>query len=372
MGDGKDCLPAVAMVVVQVGYAGLNVVSKLAMNTGMNPFVMVAYRQVVATIFLTPLAYFYEGKTWTRVTSAIIFQIFLSSIFGATLNQLLYFLGLKYSTPTVACALSNTLPAITFIMAVPFRMETVGIRTKSGVAKVLGTVVCVGGSMLMTFYKGNLVRLPPSGIHWKYAEEVEGSGASAAAADEEKMALGAALVVLSCVAWAVWFIIQTKMSRTFASPYTSSALMCFMASFQCLAVGAAVERKISGWKVGFDIRLVASVYTGVVGSGLAFVLMSWCIQRRGPLFVSMFSPLLLVIVAVLGWAILDEKLYVGSVVGSALIVGGLYLVLWGKGQELSDQKKSTSSTVNIGGGKSNVMDEEQGQHGAIGLTPYSP
>lgn len=39
--------------------------------------------------------------------------------------------------------------------------------------------------------------------------------------------------------------------------------------------------------------------------------MSWCIQKRGPLFVSMFSPLLLVIVSILGWAILDEKLYVG-------------------------------------------------------------
>lgn len=39
--------------------------------------------------------------------------------------------------------------------------------------------------------------------------------------------------------------------------------------------------------------------------------MSWCIESKGPLYVSMFSPLQLVIVAVLGWAILDEKLYVG-------------------------------------------------------------
>ena len=50
---------------------------------------------------------------------------------------------------------------------------------------------------------------------------------------------------------------------------------------------------------------------GVVGSGVAFSLMSWCIQRRGPLYVSMFSPLLLIIVAVVGWAILGEKIYFG-------------------------------------------------------------
>lgn len=42
--------------------------------------------------------------------------------------------------------------------------------------------------------------------------------------------------------------------------------------------------------------------------------MSWCIQARGPLYVSMFSPLLLVIVAVVGWAILGEKIRVGTYV----------------------------------------------------------
>jgi hypothetical protein len=39
--------------------------------------------------------------------------------------------------------------------------------------------------------------------------------------------------------------------------------------------------------------------------------MSWCIQVRGPLYVSMFSPLLLVVVAIVGWAILGEKIHVG-------------------------------------------------------------
>lgn len=62
--------------------------------------------------------------------------------------------------------------------------------------------------------------------------------------------------------------------------------------------------------------------------------MSWCIQVRGPLYVSMFSPLLLVIVAVVGWAILGDKIRLGSAIGSVLIVAGLYMVLWGKGREM--------------------------------------
>lgn len=53
---------------------------------------------------------------------------------------------------------------------------------------------------------------------------------------------------------------------------------------------------------------------GIVGSGIGFTLMSWCIQVRGPLYVSMFSPLLLVVVAIIGWAILGEKIRVGTYV----------------------------------------------------------
>ncbi|OAY70848.1 WAT1-related protein [Ananas comosus] len=307
------------MVAVQVGFAGLNVVSKLAMDSGMSPYVLIAYRNLVATLFLAPLAFFLER---------------------ATMNQILYFEGLKYSTPTIACALGNTLPAITFIMA------------------VTGTVLCVGGSMLMTFYKGSLIKLWPSHIHWRYAENATAGGGGSG-----NMALGAVLVIASCFAWSIWFIIQTKMSKTFASPYTSTAIMSLMAGLQCSVIGVGVEWRLSAWALGWDIRLAAVLYIGIIGSGLAFALMSWCIQKRGPLYVSMFSPLLLVIVAILGWAILDEKLYVGSAVGSALIVGGLYMVLWGKGREMKKMMNLDDKIVE-------VVQQERGVVGSPTLPIY--
>lgn len=57
-----------------------------------------------------------------------------------------------------------------------------------------------------------------------------------------------------------------------------------------------------------------SLSQGIVGSGIGFSVMAWCIQVRGPLYVSMFSPLLLVVVAIVGWAILGEKIRVGRYV----------------------------------------------------------
>ncbi|KAF9621407.1 hypothetical protein IFM89_020929 [Coptis chinensis] len=330
MGGAADLLPCLSMILVQVGYAGMSIISKLALDSGMNPYVMVAYRQIFATIVIIPFVYLLEWKTMPRITKRILFQIFLSSILGATLNQCLYLVGLQYSTPTIACALNNLLPAVTFVMALPFRMETVGIKRRSGQAKVVGTILCVGGAMLMSFYKGNLIKIGESSINWRYAENMTQRNSSNA----ENTFLGPLLVVGSCIAWSGWFIIQTKMSKGFAAPYSSSALMCFMASIQCTIIGAFAEPNIKEWFLTSNIRLVAAVYSGAVGSALAFCLMSWCIQKRGPLYVSMFSPLMLVIVAVASWALLDEKVYEGTAVGSGLIVVGLYAVLWGKEKEM--------------------------------------
>ncbi|RLM92920.1 WAT1-related protein [Panicum miliaceum] len=332
---GKDCVPPVAMVLVQLGFAGMNVVSKLALDAGMSPYVLIAYRNLIAAAFIAPVAYLLERRSGATVTKKVLLQIFVSSIFGATLNQVLYFVGLKSTTPTVACALTNTLPALTFVMAAALKMETVRPGTPAGQAKLVGTAVCVGGSMIIPFYKGPVLRHWASPIHWSFAEHTSSASAPAAAAGGHSGAVaGDVLIIGSCVAWAVWFILQSRMAEGFSAPYTSTAIMCVMAGAQCAGVSAAMDRSLAVWKLGFDIRLYSVLYIGIVGSGIGFAVMSWCIQVRGPLYVSMFSPLLLVVVAIVGWAILGEKIHVGSAIGSALIVAGLYMVLWGKGREM--------------------------------------
>jgi drug/metabolite transporter (DMT)-like permease len=48
-----------------------------------------------------------------------------------------------------------------------------------------------------------------------------------------------------------------------------------------------------------------------VGSGLMVTLIAWCVRMRGPLFVSVFNPLMLVLVAIMSSLLLDEKLHLG-------------------------------------------------------------
>jgi hypothetical protein len=56
----SDRVPPVAMVLVQLGFAGMNVVSKLALDAGMSPYVLIAYRNLIAAAFIAPVAYLLE------------------------------------------------------------------------------------------------------------------------------------------------------------------------------------------------------------------------------------------------------------------------------------------------------------------------
>ncbi|XVE68891.1 hypothetical protein DITRI_Ditri09bG0105700 [Diplodiscus trichospermus] len=335
-----DFMPFLANVLVQVGYAGMNVTSKLAMESGMKPLILVAYRQIFATIAIAPFAFFLERKTRPKMTTNILFRIFLCSLTGATATQVFYFVGLENSTATVACALNNVIPAATFVLAALCRQEAVGIKKVSGQAKVLGTLMCVGGAMLLSFYHGHTVGIGESSIHWKYADKM----ASKSANNASNFFLGPFLVMASTVSWALWLIIQGQTSKKFPAPYTCTALMCFMSSIQCAVIAIFSDHSISAWSLSSSMRLIASLYAGIVCSAVTFCLLSWCIQKKGPLYVSVFTPLLVVIVAVVSWALLREKLYVGTVVGSILIVAGLYVVLWGKDREMKQTKSNEIET----------------------------
>ncbi|XP_004302299.1 PREDICTED: WAT1-related protein At1g09380 [Fragaria vesca subsp. vesca] len=329
IGYGNSYLPFLAMVFVQACYAGMNITSKLALEAEMSPLVLVAYRQVFATLAIAPFAYWMEWKTRPQITMPILFQIFLCSLTGATANQVLYFVGLNKSSATVACALTNTLPAMTFILAVLFRQESAKMKSKAGLAKVMGTAVCVCGAMILSFYHGKNIGIGESKIHWSYAQKMGESSSG----NNANSFVGPILVLVSTLGWAMWFIIQAKVSDSFPAPYTSTTLMCLMASLECGLIAVSVEHNAQAWALTNPMKLTAGLYSGIMGSAVAFFFTSWCIQRKGPLYVSVFSPLLLIIVAVSSWALLDEKLYLGTALGSILIVAGLYSVLWGKTRE---------------------------------------
>ncbi|XP_022928963.1 WAT1-related protein At1g43650-like [Cucurbita moschata] len=318
--------PCAAMVLVYIAYGGSHILVKIASNKGLNPLVFIVYRHFIAFLVLAPFAYLIDRNKPTSLTISMTINIFLLAILGSTIHLNLFYAGISYTSPIVTSTFNNIIPSLTFVMAFLFRLERVNIRTARGGAKVLGTITCIGGSFVFTFWKGPYVT---KGIFKEPLIDVyknQGCGHRSG----EDWIKGSALIVVSEVAWSAWLILLTLVTRKYPAQLTITVLICLFATAQSGFLALIFARDLEKWKLHWDARLLTIVYCGVVISGAGYFLQTWCISRNGPVFTSMFNPLMLIFVAIFSAFVFSERLHVGSLVGAFLIILGLYLVLWGK------------------------------------------
>ncbi|XP_073144784.1 WAT1-related protein At5g07050-like [Henckelia pumila] len=330
----KNCKPYIGMISLQFGYAGMNIITKISLNGGMSHYVLVVYRHAIATAVIAPFAFFFERKAQPKITFPVFMQIFALGLLGPVIDQNFYYAGLKLTSPTFSCAMSNMLPALTFIMAIIFRMEKVNIKKVIYQVKVVGTIVTVAGAMLMTLYKGPLVEMA-----WTKHRESHSSGGTSGETSDRDWFIGCILLIIATLAWSSLFILQKAALKTYSNHQLSlTTLVCFMGTLQAIAVTFVMEHKASVWRIGWDMNLLAAAYAGIVTSSISYYVQGLVMKSKGPVFATAFSPLMMIIVAVLGSFILAEKIYLGGVIGSAIIVTGLYSVLWGKYKEEKEKK----------------------------------
>ncbi|XP_052111587.1 WAT1-related protein At4g08290 [Arachis duranensis] len=181
---------------LQFGSAGMYIITMDALNKGLSHYVFVVYRNVVATLALGPFAFFLERKVRPKMTPRIFAEIVALAFIEIILDQCFTFLGMKLTSASFASAVMNSVPSITFVLAIIFRMNQ-----------------------------------------------------------------------------------------------------------------------------------------GVVTSAIQFYVQGLVIKTTGPVFVTAFNPLRMIIVTAFASILLSEKLYLGSVIGGVVVVVGLYLVVWGKSKE---------------------------------------
>uniref|UniRef100_A0A5B7C5H6 WAT1-related protein n=1 Tax=Davidia involucrata TaxID=16924 RepID=A0A5B7C5H6_DAVIN len=327
----KTCTCYVAMVLVQLAYGGSNILMKIALEEGLNQLVFVVYRHIIAMLLLGPFAYVLERKQRPPLSFSVMMKIFVLASLGTTIHLNVYYAGLKYTSPTVASAMSNVIPCLTFLIAVVLRMETVKLSSARGRAKVLGTLICIGGSLIFTFWKGGylfkgIVEEPLINIsadselrHHIHAKD--------------NWIKGSVLILISHVAWSAWLILQAVVYKIYPARLSLNTLICFFASLQSSFLALFFGRNPTIWRLEWNVKLLTIVYCGVVISALVYYLQTWCISNKGPVFAAMFSPLLLVVVGIFSAIAFAERLHLGSFVGAFLIIVGLYCVLWGKGKD---------------------------------------
>jgi hypothetical protein len=69
-------------------------------------------------------------------------------------------------------------------------------------AKVVGTLVTLGGALLMTVYKGPVIGLP-------WSQKTSQHGSTAASSDKHWVT-GTLLLLVGCVSWSAFYVLQVK------------------------------------------------------------------------------------------------------------------------------------------------------------------
>ncbi|XP_021647429.1 WAT1-related protein At1g44800 isoform X2 [Hevea brasiliensis] len=279
--------PFLAMVSLQFGYSGMYVIAMVSLKHGMSHYILALYRHVVATLVIAPFALVLERKIRPKLT----------------------------------------LPIFLRIMVLGFlELERINVKKVHDVAKIVGTGITVAGAMVMTLYKGPIIDFIMShgGSH---------HGSSTSEPTDQHWVIGTLMLLASCCGWASFFILQSFTLKQYPAELSLTALICLMGMVQGATVSLVMERDPTAWKIGFDSRLLAAAYSGVVCSGIAYYVQAIVIKQRGPVFATSFSPLCMIITAAMGTIILAEQLHLGSVIGAVLIVVGLYTVVWGKSKD---------------------------------------
>ncbi|KAK4579079.1 hypothetical protein RGQ29_028950 [Quercus rubra] len=279
--------PYLAVFLLQLGYAGMAIV---------------IYRHAIASVVIAPFAI----KIRPKLTFSVFVKIALIGLLEPVIDQNLFYTGMKMTTATFATAICNVLPAFSFAMAWILGLENVYLRRLRGLAKVLGTIVTVGGAMFMTLINGPMLNLP-----WTHGN---GHQESTSAANNQDVIKGALMML--------------------AAELFLTVLICLMGTLESSILAVAMEwGNPTAWSIHLDSKLLAAVYVGVACSGFTIYIQGLIMKQNGSVFVTTFNPLSTILVAILGSFILSKIMYLGSVIGAIVIIVGLYTFLWGKNQD---------------------------------------
>ncbi|KOM36429.1 hypothetical protein LR48_Vigan02g257900 [Vigna angularis] len=291
--------PVSIMILVNLALAFVNLLMKKVLNEGTDYMSIITYRQAISFIFMAPIAFIYERQEPNSFLNYLNFANDKKSQFFAVYRKH------KVEVRIIFLLFLSALLGVT----VPQNLFLLGLEYTSA------TFSCAFLNMVPVF---TFIMAVPFGIE---KVNVQSKGGKAKVMGTFVCIGGALLLVL----YKGMPLIKPQ-SQYIADKVTS----------------VPSTAKLETWIIG------SIILTGLVGSGLCYVAMSWCVKQSGPVFTAAFTPLIQIFVAILDFSVLKEEIYLGSVAGSALVIAGMYILLWGKSKEQGqDVQKDTQTNQDV-------------------------
>ncbi|KAG4933180.1 hypothetical protein JHK87_047182 [Glycine soja] len=287
------------LIGVQFVYAGNAVLLSYLMSLGVESLTLVIFTSFATFLILLPLAFYYERCKWPRrVSFKLLIQLLSLSLGG-------WYHGMQGNIVPVSIPQRNqsNLSNNGNSHAKPCtRLEKVNLSCTYSRVKIIGTLLCVLGALAMSILQS---------ISTKPTSAKEGK------------------IQLLSPPPNVMFG-QTQDNRL------SLSLGCnlHIVKQHCPTVQLVEDHEFKpGWPIVSVGDMIAySLLAGAV-SGICLSVNGWALEKRGPVLVSMFSPIGTVCSVLFSVVTLGQTINIGSFAGMFLMFTGFYFVLWAKGTE---------------------------------------